>query len=58
MRTISEQKMNQIEQKMNQMEEQIRRLKIENNFLDGFYKAFNALEKSDSEDNLLLIFFK
>jgi len=38
--------------KVQQMEEQIRKLKIENKFLDGFYKAFNGPEKSEGEDSV------
>jgi hypothetical protein len=48
-RMISEQIM---QQKIDQMEEQIDKLKIENKFLEGFYKAFNGPEKSDDEDSV------
>jgi len=64
---ISEQKLDQIEEqhkhkidqieeqhkhKIDQMDEQIRKLKIENKFLDGFYKDFNDPEKSEGEDSV------
>ena len=49
-------KMNQIEehsqQKMDQMQEQIRKLKIENKFLEGFYKAMDGPEKSEGDDSV------
>jgi exonuclease VII large subunit len=38
--------------KVDQMEEQLHKLKIENKFLDGFYKAFNDFEKSEGEDSV------
>ena len=50
---IMKQKIDQIEElHKHQMNEQIHKLKIENKFLDGFYKAFNDFEKSEGEDSV------
>ncbi|MGL5962359.1 MAG: DUF559 domain-containing protein [Cetobacterium sp.] len=56
MQEQSQQKMDQMQeqsqQKMDQMQEQIRKLKIENKFLEGFYKEINGAEKSEDEDSV------
>ena len=55
-RIIMQQKIDQMDeqhkQKIDQMDEQLHKLKIENKFLDGFYKAFNDFEKSEGEDSV------